>query len=55
MTKAKGDELEEEMGYIFDKPEKHTWREGYVDFFIFNQMDFLDSICYTVVILKAGW
>lgn len=28
VTKAKGDELEEEMGYIFDKPEKHTWREG---------------------------
>lgn len=30
LTKDKGDALEQEMSFVFETPEKHTWREGYV-------------------------
>ena len=29
LTKEKGDALEQEMSFVFETPEKHTWREGY--------------------------
>ena len=28
ITKEKGDGLEQEMSFVFETPEKHTWREG---------------------------
>ena len=29
LSKEKGDALEQEMSFVFETPEKHTWREGY--------------------------
>ena len=28
VSKDKGDSLEQEMAFVFENPEKHTWREG---------------------------
>ena len=49
LTKEKGDALEQEMSFVFETPEKHTWREGYDVIWTFFSKNFDSYYIYSMI------
>ena len=54
LTKEKGDALEQEMSFVFETPEKHTWREGYDVIWTFFSKNFDSYYIYSMIGISEG-